>query len=586
MPTFICLVDYDSSLEKMNEFFNTNNYFFKKKQSDFLELPGAPISYRTTEKIKNIFRDNQKLGNVADFKTGITTGDNNIFMRHWFEVDISSISFHSENINESIFNKSRWFPCKSGGVFRKWYGNNDLVVDYENNGYKIKNFIDDNGKRKSTIRNEKYYFKESISWSKISSEKINVRFYSSGFLFDAVGLSAFGEHTQLLYILAFLNSKISNLLLNCLKEGLSVLVGNLVDLPIIFSLKKEKIIINYVNNSIDISREYWDTQETSWNFQKNSLIYKSDSKKIKEVYDNYCIYWKEKFLKLHKNEEDLNKLFIDIYELKNELTPEVLLKDITILKDETEIKNNELVFKRDVIIKQFISYAIGCMFGRYSPDKEGLILANQGETIEDFNQKVTNPSFTPDDDNIIPVLGDEYFKDDVVDRFKEFLRVTFGKETFAENLDFIADALEKNKNETSEQTIRRYFVNQFFHDHCKMYKNRPIYWLFTSGPEKAFNVLIYMHRYNRELLAKMRVDYLHELQSKLETKKTTLITSASDSLEKNRKHQQLIKLNKQLEELTKYDDLLKHIADQYMEIDLDDGVTVIYEKFKGLVAEI
>jgi type II restriction/modification system DNA methylase subunit YeeA len=590
MPTFVRLVDYNSSIEKEREFFNDYNLFKIDNQEIFYNIPGNPIAYWATKKIRNIFSKSQILKNFAESKQGLITGDNDKFLRFWTEVNYNSIGFGiNKNSETKILNK-KWYPYNKGGECRKWYGNNGFLVNWKNDGEEIKKFVDEKGKMRSRPQNTEDYFKEGITWTAVaSSSSFGVRTQIKGTIFSNAGMAIFPNDEVRIFLTSLLNSKICLNFLSIISLTINFNAGDLGKIPVLIpeSISEKILIEKLTNECMNISKNEWDSYECSWDFKTNPLINGNDQQKtIKDAVNKYCSYWSEKFYQLHENEEELNRIFIDIYDLNDELTPNIPLEDITILNDETKIKNNEIHFNKDVIIKQFISYSIGCMFGRYSPDKEGLILANQGETIEDFNKKVTNPSFTPDDDNIIPVLSDEYFKDDIVDRFKEFLRVTFGKETLAENLDFIADALERNKNETSEQTTRRYFLSQFFSDHCKMYNNRPIYWLFTSGPKKAFNALIYMHRYNKELLAKMRVDYLNELQSKLDAKKETLKTNSSDNQEKNRKQQQLIKLNKQLEELTKYHDLLKHVADQYIEIDLDDGVKVNYEKFKGLVEEI
>jgi hypothetical protein len=583
MATFIRLVDYDSSEEKEKEFFNSNNFYTVNNLNNLKKIPRSPIAYWASNKTIDIFDKHKNLEKIVDLRSGISTGDNDRFYRFWFEPKINDILFNGTEeittIDNEIKQKEKWVIIITGGENRKWYGNQESVLNLQNNAYEIRN--SDNNYR---LRTTKYYFLKGITWSRISSDTIAFRLKTTNVTFGENSPSLFIKGKEE-YYLSILNSKVTHHFLSYINPTLSFQVIDLARIPIIEDKITETSAIS--EKCIVISRDEWNSQEISWDFVKNDLIsHKPEIKKLSHAYKNYCEYWKEKFFQLHKNEEELNKIFIEIYGLQDELTPDVPLEDITILNDETEIKNKELVFKKEIIIKQFISYSVGCMFGRYSLDKEGLILANQGETINEFHQKITNPRFTPDDDNIIPVLGDEYFKDDIIDRFKEFLRVTFDRETLAENLDFIADAFERNKNETSEQTLRRYFVNQFFYDHCKMYKNRPIYWLFTSGPEKAFNALIYMHRYNRELLAKMRMDYLHELQSKLEAKKETIVKGSSNGQETTRVQQQLTRLNKQLEELARYDEILKHIADQYIEIDLDDGVKANYKKFTGLVAEI
>ena len=317
-----------------------------------------------------------------------------------------------------------------------------------------------------------------------------------------------------------MNSKVFNYLLKYISHTLNYTVGDISRVPIINEIFEYKNPIEpFVTNNVDISKQEWDSRETSWDFTTSELLKHKTTTSIEDAYNDYCDHWREQFFQLHRNEEELNRIFIDIYDLGDELTPDVPLKDITILKDESEIIDDELVFKKEVIIKQFLSYAVSCIFGRYSPDKEGLILANQGEKPDDFTDKVSSTGFLPDAENIIPILDDEYFTDDIVTRFREFLAYTFGNEKISENLDFIADAISSGKGrKSSEEIIRDYFLKHFFKDHCKTYKKRPIYWLFTSGKKRAFNALIYMHRYDKTTLARMRHDYLHELESKFQAR--------------------------------------------------------------------
>jgi type II restriction/modification system DNA methylase subunit YeeA len=504
------------------------------------------------------------------------TGDNKRFLRYWFEISNNKTGFGFENNVKAEESGKKWFPYNKGGEYRKWYGNNDYVVNWENDGYEIKENtkqtypqLGDNLGWK--ISNEPYYFRKGITWTLTSSSKFGVRYKTEGFIFDVNGMSLFPHNKDMEYITAFMSSIVCFDLLRIINPTIAFQVGDIAKLPIIFPYSEEtRTNINHITKScIDISREEWNSRDTSWDFKKNELLRRKTSDKIKDAYNNYCVYWKEQFFKLQSNEEELNRIFIDIYDLSDEMTPDVALADITILKEESEIKDGELVFKKEVIVKQFISYAIGCMFGRYSLDKEGLILANKGENIKDFLAKVPAPSFMPDDDNIIPVLEDEYFKDDIVSRFKEFLKVTFGAESLAENLDFIAGALSKTKKggESSEKIIRDYFLKSFFKDHARTYQKRPIYWLFTSGKGRGFNALVYMHRYDKTLLAKMRTDYLLELEAKLDARIAMLSESARDKQEKER-------LAKLMQELAAYDEKLNNKALAFIDIDLDDGVKV------------
>jgi len=580
--TYIDLTNYKSSDLKQNEFFEKRNYH-QQSTYNFSKIPGCPIAYSLNESIISIFEKNQKLFNVGFVGEGLSTKKNDLFLKMWYEV--SSIKFNRSAIShdDAINSEKKFFPFNKGGQYRRWFGNNEFVVNFGNDGRDLRDY------KKSQLKNYRYYFKEGFTWTKISSANFNVRLSPSGSIISDAGLGGFIENKNLYYLIGFLNTKIAMKLIILMNPTMNYIAGTIEKLPIIFpsdNTIKQKID-QLTQENIEFSKEEWNSRETSWNFKINPLIYhKNNSKKIDESYNNFCDYWKEKHEQLHKNEKELNKIFIDIYDLNDELTPEVPLEEITILKDETNIKDGELVFKKDVIIKQFLSYAVGCMFGRYNPEKEELIIANQGETLSNFKEKIPNATFLPDEDNIIPVLSDEYFEDDIVTRFKEFLITTFGEEALSENLDFIAHAISNNTRDSSEQIIRKYFINDFYKDHCKMYKKRPIYWFFTSGPNKTFNALIYMHRYNKTTLAKMRTDYLNELQAKLEAKKSTLKLDSNDISEKQRAQQELIKINKMLEESVEYHRLLKNKGDQYIEIDLDDGVKVNYEKFKGLVAEI
>jgi hypothetical protein len=483
------------------------------------------------------------------------------------EVSKNRISGLGQNFDTT----RKWYFLTKGGGFRKWYGNNEYVLNWENNGEAIKKM------ENSVIRNERFYFQEGISWGDVGSESPSFRYQCKGYISNSRGPMIYCCN---FLILSLLNTKLVIHILKVFSPTLVFNIGEIASVPIIFPKQEntEHEINHLTQSCIDISREEWDSRETSWDFRKNELLHLKTSGKLKDAYDSYCSYWKEKFQRLYSNEVELNRIFLDIYDLADEITPDVPIYDITILRDESEIRDGELVFKKEVIIKQFISYAVGCMFGRYSPDKEGLIIANKGETIKDFLAKVLAPSFMPDDDNIIPVLEDEYFKDDIVSRFKEFLKVTFGAESLAENLDFIAGALSKSKKggESSEKIIRDYFLKSFFKDHARTYQKRPIYWLFTSGKGRGFNALVYMHRYDKTLLAKMRTDYLLELEAKLDARIAMLSDSARDKQEKER-------LGKLMQELVAYDEKLNNKALGFIDIDLDDGVAVNYARFEGLV---
>jgi hypothetical protein len=532
--------------------------------------------------IRNIFK-NKSLSSFADIKKGLSTGNVDVFTRLWYEVELKKLEFSCKNRSETNNLNKKWFPYMKGGAYRKWYGNKDYIVNWENDGDKIKNFVDNNGKQRSRPQNLNYYFLRGLTYSAITSYKFSVRYMDKS-IFGGGGDAIFIKNPNcFMYVFALLNSELATKLLKIISPTMNFEVGHIINIPIVVQNSSENNFDKCIYQCIDISREEWDSRETSWDFKTNELLRHQTSSKLEDAYDSYCNYWRDKYFQLHKNEEELNRLFIDIYDLEDELTPDVPLEDITILKNETQIEDGKLVFNKDVIVKQFISYAVGCMFGRYSPHKEGLILANQGEGIQEFLEKVPDAEFLPDEDAIIPILDEEYFTDDIVGRFKEFLKVTFGPEKLSENMDFIAHSLSskgKKKTKSSEQVIRNYFLKDFYKDHVKMYKKRPIYWLFSSGKKRAFNALVYMHRYDRTTLARMRTEYLLELEGKMDAHREML------SSEDARNAKEKAKLAGYIEEIMAYDEVLKNKADAYIEIDLDDGVKENYKLFDGLVGKI
>ena len=446
-------------------------------------------------------------------------------------------------------------------------------MNWENNGYEIKNFKDEKGKLRSRPQNTQFYFNESASWSKISSGPISFRYKPFGFIFDVAGTSIFSENKeQLVYVLGLCNSNVIMNVLKAMSPTLNYEVGQIATLP--FLISKEQEVNNFVNDSIRLSKEDWDSFETSWDFTIHPLV-KNHVSTISEAYSLWSKECDDRFDQLKTNEEELNKIFINIYGLQSELTPEVEDKDITVRKA-------DLV--RDV--KSFISYVVGCMFGRYSLDTEGLAYAG-GEW--DNNKYKT---FIPDSDDIIPICDEEYFEDDIVSRFMEFVRCIYGGDTLEENLQFISDALGGNGN--PRDILRNYFLKDFFKDHCNTYQvtgsgKRPIYWQFESGKKNGFKALVYIHRYTPDLIARMRTGYIHPLQSQYRTQIEMLnnqIDEASSTSEKVRLQKQLKKITEQSEELGKYEEKIHHWADKMESMDLDDGVKVNYAKFQELLAKI
>lgn len=554
-------------------------WFYLANQKAFEKIPGSPIGYWISQALTNAFTE-PSLVSKGIVKQGLATGDNNRFLRFWFEINFSSLVFNFSNIDKSFTNDTIWVPYSKGGTFRKWFGNNDYVVFWKAGGNIIRDFKDENGKEKSRFRGASMYFKPAITWSLTSTSIFACRYRPAGFVFDINGMSFFPyEEMDYIFYLGLLNSKISNEILQLLNPTLAFQVGDIAAIPV---LKSDLFVNvkNIVSDSIEISKNEWDIKETSWGFSTNSLI-NNGAKSIIESFHSYKKYWSTKFYELHKNEEEINKIFIEIYGMQDELKPEVPLQEITILQEESKITNGELLIDPFPVLLQLLSYSIGCIFGRYSIDKPSLILANQGETLQDFLKQVPNPSFLPDEDNIIPVLDGEWFNDDIVGRFKVFLKAAFGDEHFEENLKYIEDSIGKD--------IRKYFVKDFYNDHIKRYKKRPIYWMFSS-PKGHFKALIYMHRYQPDLCSKMLNDYLQAFISKLEAaKQTQTMLSLREDLsarEKTLAIKEIDKLELMLKDCREYEKTLFTIATQKISIDLDDGVKVNYQKFKDVLVPI
>lgn len=560
-------------------------WFYRASAADFKKIPGSPIAYWVSSKVREIFHSCVSLSDVAEPKQGLASADNDRFLRNWFETNLLQIGFSYSSSDDAKNSNKKWFPIDKGGEFRKWYGNQTYTVNWFNDGHEMKSF------ERAVIRNPGYYFKDGITWTAISSSLLSVRHTGVGNIFSNAGMKVFSDSTsELLKLNGFLNSIVCRYLISCLSQTLNFDQGIISRLPVC-NFQYDEYIVKKTEQHAKLD---WDSYETSWDFTTLPLLQPEFHQlTLHQTYTKLRAHWKEMTLEMQRLEEENNRIFIEAYGLQDELTPEVPLSEITLTcnpyyrygnnKTEEEL---EALLLTDTI-KELISYAVGCMFGRYSPEKEGLILANQGEKLADFKEKVLGASFLPDEDNIIPILDDEYYTDDIVGRFKEFLKLTFGAETLSENLDFIAGALLK-KNEAPEKVIRNYFLKDFYSDHVKMYKKRPIYWLFTSSEKgKAFNALVYMHRYDKTTLAKMRIDYLLDFESKLDAQRSLLEKEIAENSKNSGKAElELAKLNKKINELVKYDELLKNKADQMIEIDLDDGVVENYKKFEGLVGKI
>ena len=593
--SYIRLVDFPGEENKRNKFLEIvrnkdKKYYFRTTKENFEKIPGMPIGYWVSDNVRNVFVKAKGLAHYAETRLGMATADNEKFLRIWHEANILDIGFNIENREKALESKKKWFPYSKGGEFRKWYGNFENIVNWKNDGFEILNFKDSNGKIRSHNYNLEFIFNEGLTWSALSSSLFSIRKLPIGFLFDNSGSSLFQkEKASLNYLLFILNNKVISKFLELINSTLNYQPGNLNKIPIIYKHSYNNEINLLVQQNIDISKKEWDSRETSWDFEKLSLI---EGKDLKSTFENYCSHWRDNFVQLHKNEEELNRLFIEIYELQNEMDEKIEFKDITILQEETSIiridnsiskefltesekylydRGVSLEFNKNVLIKQFISYAVGCMFGRYSLDEEGLVFAG-GEFDKNKYSK-----FIPDEDNCIPITDSEYFSDDIVKRFVEFVKTVYGEETLEENLKFIAQALS-NKNDAPKDIIREYFLKSFYDDHLKRYKKRPIYWLYDAGKKNGFKALIYMHRYNEQTTAKVRIGYLHELQKHYERRASFLKDEIESNNNRKKAEQELKKIKSQLDECKQFDEKMNHLSSEYISIDLDDGVKVNYEK--------
>lgn len=592
--TYCRLIEPKTQKGKEDMFLSRENRYIAQ-QENFSKIPGSPIAYWVSENIINTFK-NKKMKEYIKPKQGTSTGDDNTYVRYWTEIVFEEFSSQENSINNALCSNYKYFPLDKGGEFRKWYGNNEKVIRMDKGSYDKLLLLGNH------LPSRELYFKFGITWSKITSSHCSFRYDNDGFVFSSVGLKGFPNEADKYYALGFLNSKLVDYYLQVIAPGLSTVSGDIEKLPIIESSKYKLNIDMLVEENIALSKSDWDSYETSWDFKRHPLInysYHSDNpmldsktgKPIQTSLEWSYEMWKSgtenRFNKLKSNEEELNRIFIEIYGLQDELTPDVADKDITVhrvfdSKDdvpESMKGSNYIRTKRDEIVS-FISYAVGCMFGRYSLDVEGLAYAG-GEWDD---SKYT--AFAADKDNIIPISDDEYFEDDVVGRFVKFVETVYGSETLQENLKFIADALG-GKGQPKE-VIRSYFLNEFYKDHCKIYQKRPIYWLFDSGKKNGFKCLIYMHRYHPDTIARIRTDYVHEQQARYHTAIADLenrIANASTG-ERVKLNKQLKTLNDQATEIHEYEEKIHHLADRMISIDLDDGVKVNYAKFQDVLAKI
>ena len=588
-PTFFRLIDSKNEEEKQKALLNRENEFSATAQDEFKKIPGSPLAYWLVKDAIDAFTENPKLESFAKARRGLSTGNNEIFTRLWFEVSAPLLSF-------TIPSRKRWFPYNKGGEYRKWFGNSDIVVNWENDGADVKSqeprASGDRGWRDTS---QEYYGRAGITWTGLTSGKNSFRWSPSGFLFDTnKGPMSFPEEINKASVLGYLNSPVAHYLINALNPTLSTQNEDIDNLPYFNGISCEHVDTLIASTELDLN-----SYEYSWGFQILPLLvaYSESAPTLETSYIAWITQNQNTITEMKHLEEENNRLFIDAYGLQDELTPEVPIEQITLtvnpayrygIKGTEEERNAR--FRADTMT-ELVSYTIGCMMGRYSLDQEGLVYAHAGNAGFDASLYRTFPA---DSDGIVTIMDDEWFKDDVSNRVVEFVKTVWGEDNLTENLQFIAeslclDAITPRKSETAVETIRRYLSTQFYKDHMQTYKNRPIYWLFSSGKEKAFECLVYLHRYNESTLSRMRTEYVTPLLGKYQAYAEQLdkqLDMAESTQDKKRLERELKSMDKKQSELREFDDKLKHYADMRISIDLDNGVKENYGKFGDLLAEV
>ncbi len=570
-PVFYRLVD-ESSEGKRLKLMNKENAFSDVFQTDFHKIPGSRIAYEASKRFLEIFEKATPLGAIAEPRQGLATADNDRFLRLWHEVNLDKVFFNCPDATTARDSKRKWFPYNKGGEFRKWYGNNDYLVNWENDGEEMKGF-----RPRAVIRNERYYFKPGITWTDVSSSYFGARFKDRGFLFDVSGSSLFPPDILTYRYISYMLSCLTPKVIAILNPTLHAQVGDIASLPIFRTVlestnsKTDELAFEAIN----IARIDWNSFETSWHFSIFSWLSPPlRAHTTEQSWRNWETHLKNQIKRMMELETENNRLWIEAYGLQDELDPEVTEDQITLARPDAE---------KDV--KRLISYAIGCMMGRYSLDEPGLIYATSGNMGFDPTRYTT---FAADEDGILPITDMDWFPDDVANQFVEFISTVWPKEDLEENLKFIADSLSGKKNPDARDTIRKYLSSSFFKDHLQTYKNRPIYWLFSSGKQKAFECLVYLHRYNEATLSRMRSDYVIPLQGKLNGRIALLERDLNEGSQKQsaKVRKEIEALKKKQTELASFDDRLRHYADMKISLDLDDGVKVNYGKFGDLLAEV
>ncbi|MGO4004750.1 BREX-1 system adenine-specific DNA-methyltransferase PglX [Pseudomonas fluorescens] len=574
-PVFFRLVE-GVEAEKEAALLSGHHRYDQGVQEDFNKIPGSPIAYWASLKIKGSFSEHPSLARVGKPRQGLATTDNERFLRFWHECALNKIFFSANNSSDARESQCRWFPCQKGGGFKKWYGNNEYVVDWEGDGKRIKDLVVARyGNASKRVANESFYFKSGITWATISSASLSMRFVPNGFIFETKGaMCFFDSDVALRRSLGFCNSAIVNPLLNCISPTLDFHEGPVGTLPI--ADIESTVIDENVQSCVELSKIDWDESELSWDFSRLPIVTKgSRNALISEGWGELSVESQNRIGLMKSKEEENNRIFLEAYDLIDEIAFEVPEVQVTLSRA-----------SREKDMQRLISYAIGCIMGRYSLDEPGLIYAHSSGVGFDPSRYLKLPA---DVDGIIPITDESWFEDDVAERVREFVKVVWGDETRVENMEWLADSLGRKVGESADDAIRRYLSTSFYKDHLQTYKKRPIYWLFSSGKQKAFECLVYLHRYNEGTLSRLRMEYVVPLQSRMQARIDTLtddIDSATSSIKQKALQKRKVKLAKQLEELRRFDETLRPFADQRITLDLDDGVKINYGKFGDLLADV
>ena len=580
--------------EKQAALANGEKRFNTTAQDEFKKIPGSPVAYWVSEQTIGQFSRWPSLSQLGTTRLGMTTANNDLFTRQWHEIQWSDF-LDSATCAQDVLNlRSKWVPYNKGGSFRKWYGNMDVVLNWSDDGFEIKHYGEDEGRIRSTVPNVDFYFRECVTWSKISSGKLAMRYRPPGSIFDVAGACIFGISSSLSLIQGVANSPVCMHFLQALSPTLNFEGGQISVLPIASKSQVQNQAVKQVPLLVSRARTDWNSYERSWDFQALPLLTASaePSLTLESSYTTWVSQNRETITEMKRLEEENNRLFIDAYGLADELTPDVPIEQITLTVNPAYRYGGNLTeeeqwarFRRDTMA-ELVSYAIGCMMGRYSLDAQGLIYAHSGGADFDPSRYTT---FLADPDGIVPLTDGEWFDDDAAHRLIEFISVVWDKGHLEDNLAFLADNLSPRNNESSRGTLRRYLCDSFFKDHLQTYKKRPIYWLFSSGKQKAFQCLVYLHRYNEGTLARMRTEYVIPLQGMMASRVRQLerdIAVAASTTHRRRLEKERETLVKQQSELREFDEKLRHYADQRIGLDLDDGVKVNYGKFGDLLAEV